>query len=97
MMKSNQVGTSANVVVTKLGAGGAFDGAQLLISGQELFYCKLKQSFESMVRTKQREQLHSIHELLCSCDMILKPELETTKSQVASRMEPFRRQATTLG
>lgn len=47
----------------------------ITISGQELFYMKMKQTFESMVRKAQSEQLSVIHGLLVSTDMVLRPDL----------------------
>ena len=35
--------------------------------------------------------------MLLTTDMVLRPELQSTKSQVEERMEPFRRMSTTLG
>ena len=69
----------------------------ITISGQELFYSKLKQTFESMVRKAQRDQLMAIHAMLVSTDMKLKPELENKKSQVAAKMATFRRMSTMMG
>ena len=49
---------------------------QITLSGQELFYSKMKQTFESMVRKSQSDQLKNIHDLLINTDMVLRPDLE---------------------
>ena len=48
----------------------------ITITGQELFYSKLKQTFESMVRKSQSKQLSAIHDLLLNTDMVLRPDLQ---------------------
>ena len=52
------------------------DKMSLTLSGQELFNSKLKATYETMIRTKQREQLDHIVSSLQECDMIYKPELQ---------------------
>ena len=47
----------------------------MTISGNELFYSKVKQTFESSVRKAQSDQLNSIHSMLMQTDMVLKPDL----------------------
>ena len=73
-LKQNQLAHSTPTVsITKTKNG--VDDIQITISGQELFYSKLKQSFESMVRKSQRDQLAAIHHMLVNTDMVLRPEL----------------------
>ena len=69
----------------------------ITITGQELFYSKLKQTFESMVRKSQSKQLSAIHDLLLNTDMVLRPDLHNQKKQIEQQMNPFRRMSTTLG
>ena len=71
--------------------------ASITISGQELFFSKMKGTFDAMVRKAQSDQLSSIHNMLTSTDMVLRPELEQQKSVIEKRIAPFKRMSTTLG
>ena len=69
----------------------------MTISGQELFHSKLQSTFGSMVRKAMSDQMNSIHKMLTSTDMVLRPDLDQKKESVEKKMAPFKRMSTTLG
>ena len=71
--------------------------SSITISGQELFYSKMKGTYDSMVRKAQSDQLNAIHKMLTNTDMVLRPELEQQKSIIEKKIAPFKRMTTSLG
>ena len=90
------MGQSVPTVVLNKNKGGIQD-ISLTISGQELFYSKMQQTFSSMVSKAQREQLKNIHDMLLQTDMVLRPELDSQKKAIEVKMSPFKRMNTVLG
>ena len=47
---------------------------QLMISGQELYFWKIRQTYETMVNKEQSELISRLTQQLYSTDMMLRPE-----------------------
>ena len=82
--QSSQLSSTVSFSRPKRAGANDAANASITISGQELFYSKIKQTYESMIRKAQSEQLSHIYEMLTSTDILLKPDQQVLMNKAAS-------------